>query len=110
MTKKGEPKITDCKATDNWTCITFKPDLAKFGMESLDDDIVALMRRRVYDMAGILGKGMKVGERAGRSAAACASNARAVCSALPACFVWEDAHARVLAARAWDAGWCIAST
>lgn len=24
MSKKGEPKITNCKATDNWTCITFK--------------------------------------------------------------------------------------
>jgi len=32
MSAKGEPVITACKATDNWTCITFKPDLAKFGM------------------------------------------------------------------------------
>ncbi|GFR51194.1 hypothetical protein Agub_g13541 [Astrephomene gubernaculifera] len=66
MQKKGEPKITDCKASDNWTCITFKPDLAKFGMTELDDDLVSLLRRRVYDMSGVLGKGVKVyynGER-----------------------------------------------
>lgn len=29
-------------------------------MDSLDDDTLALMRRRVYDLAGILGKGVKV--------------------------------------------------
>ncbi len=61
MTKKGQPKITDCKASDNWTCITFKPDLAKFGMTELDEDIVSVLRRRVYDMAAVLGKGAKVG-------------------------------------------------
>ncbi|EFJ45103.1 hypothetical protein VOLCADRAFT_94598 [Volvox carteri f. nagariensis] len=66
MQQKGTPKITDCKASDNWTCITFKPDLAKFGMSELDEDIVSVLRRRVFDMAGVLGKGVKVfynGER-----------------------------------------------
>jgi DNA gyrase/topoisomerase IV subunit B len=33
MSSKSEPKITACKATDNWTCITFQPDLAKFDMQ-----------------------------------------------------------------------------
>ncbi|KAJ9529194.1 hypothetical protein QJQ45_007900 [Haematococcus lacustris] len=68
MTKKDEPRITTCKAGDNWTSVTFKPDLAKFGMEVLEEDSVALMRKRVYDMAGILGKTCKVylnGERLG---------------------------------------------
>jgi DNA topoisomerase-2 len=32
MMKKEAPVITSCKATENWTCVTFKPDLAKFGM------------------------------------------------------------------------------
>lgn len=32
MSSKGEPVITSCRADENWTCITFKPDLAKFGM------------------------------------------------------------------------------
>ncbi len=61
MSEKGAPKVTACKASDNWTCVSFQPDLAKFGMAALDDDMLALMRRRVYDLAGILGKGVKVG-------------------------------------------------
>lgn len=60
MGVKEAPKITACKADDNWTCITFKPDLARFGMDTLDEDICALMRKRVYDLAGILGKTVKV--------------------------------------------------
>jgi len=60
MTVKNEPVITACKATDNWTSITFAPDLSRFGMEELDEDLVSLFRKRVYDMAGILGKSVKV--------------------------------------------------
>lgn len=56
----GTPKITACKPSDNWTCVTFKPDLAKFGMQELEADTVALMRKRVYDLAGVLGKTVKV--------------------------------------------------
>ena len=59
MSKKTEPKITNCKSSDNWTSITFKPDLAKFGMETLENDVVMLMRKRVFDMAGVLGKTVK---------------------------------------------------
>jgi DNA topoisomerase-2 len=33
MSEKEAPKISSCKPTDNWTCVAFKPDLAKFGME-----------------------------------------------------------------------------
>jgi hypothetical protein len=32
MSVKEAPKISTCKATDNWTCVSFKPDLAKFRM------------------------------------------------------------------------------
>ena len=66
MTVKEKPHITACKATDNWTCITFKPDLAKFGMTTLEEDTVAIMSKRVYDAAGNIGKTTKVslnGER-----------------------------------------------
>lgn len=59
MSKKTEPKITNCKPSDNWTSITFKPDLAKFGMETLESDVAMLMRKRVFDMAGVLGKTVK---------------------------------------------------
>lgn len=39
--------------------ITFTPDLARFGMTEFDEDTVALISKRVYDMAGII-KGVKV--------------------------------------------------
>jgi DNA topoisomerase II len=38
MTTKGAPQINDCKATENWTCISFQPDLERFGMEDLEED------------------------------------------------------------------------
>lgn len=60
MGHKSEPRITACKPKDNWTCVEFKPDFARFNMDALDDDIVALMRKRTYDLAGVLGKGVKV--------------------------------------------------
>lgn len=61
MTSMEKPQIKTCKANENWTSVSFCPDLAKFGMEELEDDTVALMRKRVYDLAGVLGKGVKVG-------------------------------------------------
>ena len=51
MQSKGKPEIVPSKEK-SFTCITFKPDLAKFGMTKLDDDIVSLLTKRVYDIAG----------------------------------------------------------
>lgn len=52
MSKRGTAKITDNKAGAEWTRITFKPDFERFGMRGLDADTVALLYKRVYDMAG----------------------------------------------------------
>ncbi|XP_061348809.1 DNA topoisomerase 2-like [Gastrolobium bilobum] len=60
MGKKSEPVITKCKDSENWTKVTFKPDLEKFKMTYLEEDVVALMKKRVLDMAGCLGKTVKV--------------------------------------------------
>ncbi|XP_059462496.1 DNA topoisomerase 2 isoform X2 [Corylus avellana] len=60
MGKKSEPVITKCKENENWTKVTFKPDLEKFNMTHLEDDVVALMKKRVIDLAGCLGKSVKV--------------------------------------------------
>ncbi|CAL5213936.1 unnamed protein product [Lathyrus oleraceus] len=60
MGTKSEPVITKCKASENWTKVTFKPDLEKFKMTYLEEDVVALMKKRVLDMAGCLGKTVKV--------------------------------------------------
>ena len=54
-------QISDCGPNDNWTCITFFPDFARFNMEGLEPDTVELMRKRVFDMSGVLGKTVKVG-------------------------------------------------
>ncbi|CAE7816482.1 TOP2A [Symbiodinium sp. CCMP2456] len=51
MQVKGKPEILATKEK-SFTCITFKPDLAKFGMARLDEDIVSLLTKRVYDVAG----------------------------------------------------------
>nr|BAE06274.1 topoisomerase II [Scutellaria baicalensis] len=60
MGTKSEPIISKRQAGDDWTKITFKPDLAKFNMTCLEDDTVALMKKRVIDIAGCLGKTVKV--------------------------------------------------
>ena len=59
MLKHDEPKIEDYDK-DDYTCITFEPDLERFGMDKLDDDIIALFQKRVYDMAGITPKSVSV--------------------------------------------------
>eukprot|EP00834_Sanchytrium_tribonematis_P001976 NODE_54_length_30443_cov_1.442954.p1 type:complete len:1216 gc:universal NODE_54_length_30443_cov_1.442954:23418-27065(+) len=59
MSLKEEPlitKLSKCKISDDYTKITFYPDLQKFGMHLLDEDIVGLMRKRAYDMAGTVKK------------------------------------------------------
>ncbi|KAK1173443.1 DNA topoisomerase 2-beta-like isoform X2 [Acipenser oxyrinchus oxyrinchus] len=58
MTKTSEPKIKYFDG-DDYTCITFQPDLPKFKMEKLDKDTVAILTRRAYDIAGSC-KGVKV--------------------------------------------------
>jgi len=60
MANKSQPSIKSCKPSENWTSVTFKPDLSKFGMSELEDDTISLMRKRVYDLAGVLGKTVKV--------------------------------------------------
>jgi DNA topoisomerase-2 len=51
MTKVGKAKITKY-TKEEYTKITFKPDLARFGMTSIDDDTVSLLKKRVFDIAG----------------------------------------------------------
>lgn len=49
MTKTTAPAIK--KSTEDYTKITFSPDLTKFKIEKLSNDIVDLMSRRAYDVA-----------------------------------------------------------
>lgn len=59
MSKMAPAKITPLKNGDDYTKVTFYPDFQKFGMDEMDDDFEALVKRRAYDMAGTL-KDIKV--------------------------------------------------
>lgn len=59
MSKKGKPVITKTSKDESFTQITFKPDLKKFGMTHIDDDLDALLKKRVHDLAGCV-KGVNV--------------------------------------------------
>ena len=64
MSTMGKASISQQK-DDDYTKITFTPDYQKFKMHGIDDDFEALVKRRVYDLAGT-SKGVKVwlnGER-----------------------------------------------
>ncbi|CAL8295553.1 unnamed protein product [Merluccius merluccius] len=58
MTKTADPRIKPFDS-DDFTSVTFQPDLSKFNMDKLDKDIVALLTRRAYDIAGSC-RGVKV--------------------------------------------------
>ena len=59
MSNCSAPEIKEFKGED-YTCVTFYPDLKRFHMKEFDDDIVALMRKRVYDLAGVISPTVKV--------------------------------------------------
>ena len=54
-----KPLITKCK-TKPYTKITFKPDYKRLGMNGLTPDIIALLKKRTYDVAAITDKSLKV--------------------------------------------------
>uniref|UniRef100_A0A674NA46 DNA topoisomerase 2 n=1 Tax=Takifugu rubripes TaxID=31033 RepID=A0A674NA46_TAKRU len=58
MGRAGDANIRSFDG-EEYTCITFRPDLAKFKMSILDKDTLALMTRRAYDVAGAT-KGVRV--------------------------------------------------
>jgi DNA topoisomerase-2 len=55
MQDRQTPNIRDHKSGRDYTKITLCPDMSKFGApQGLDDDIIALIRKRVYDVAGTI--------------------------------------------------------
>ena len=60
-----DPIVKKCTSVEkkkgDYTKITFRPDLKKFGMETLDDDAVSLISKRAYDIAGSMA--MKGGKK-----------------------------------------------
>ena len=54
-----KPSITKCK-TKPYTKITFKPDYNRLGLSGLTPDTISLLRKRVYDIAAVTDKTIKV--------------------------------------------------
>ena len=54
-----KPSITKCK-NKPYTKITFKPDYARLGITGLSEDIIALLKKRVYDISAVTDKSLKV--------------------------------------------------
>ena len=61
MFDKSEPKIVPVdKNAESYTKITFLPDYKRFGLKHLTNDMISLMKRRVYDIAGTTNSSVKV--------------------------------------------------
>lgn len=64
----GEPKITKCSSKKPYTRVSFRPDYARLKLNQGDDgvftgldaDLVALLKKRVYDVAAVTDKTIKV--------------------------------------------------
>ena len=54
-----EPSITKCKKKP-YTKVIFKPDYKRLGIEKLSPDMINLFKRRVYDIAAVTDKKVKV--------------------------------------------------
>lgn len=59
MKEKNPPSIKKYLGKD-YTWISFVPDLARFHMKSLNEDVISLMTKRVYDVAGVSPKRIKI--------------------------------------------------
>jgi len=55
-----KPSITKCSKSKPYTKITFKPDYIRLGIEGPTQDVIALLKKRVYDIAAITDKNIKV--------------------------------------------------
>ena len=54
------PKITKCTSKKPYTKVTFMPDFARLGLTGWGEDMLQLLKRRVYDLAAVTDKSVKV--------------------------------------------------
>jgi len=59
LTEICKPKITKNKSK-SYTRVSFLPDYTRFGINSLTDDMFDLLKKRVYDIAAVTDKSVKV--------------------------------------------------
>jgi len=55
-----KPKITKCAKGKPYTKIVFKPDFKRLNIDGLSSDMIALLKKRVYDIAAVTDKQVKV--------------------------------------------------
>ena len=55
----GTPKISKCTTSKPYTKVTFKPDYTRFGVPGITDDMLNLLKKRVYDIASITDHSVK---------------------------------------------------
>ena len=55
-----KPKITKASKSKPFTRVSFKPDYKRLGLEQLTPDIIALLKRRVYDIAAVTDRSVRV--------------------------------------------------
>ena len=61
MFDKEEPIITSVeKNVESYIKISFLPDYKRFGLKNLTSDMISLLKRRVYDIAGTTNNNVKV--------------------------------------------------
>lgn len=58
MLQHDDPVIVPCDGAD-YTMVTFYPDFARFHVEKFTEDMLLMMKRRVYDVAGCTDKTLK---------------------------------------------------
>jgi len=54
-----KPNITKCK-NKPYTKISFKPDYQRLGLSGLSTDVIALLKKRVYDISAVTDKNIRV--------------------------------------------------
>lgn len=59
MSEMEGPFIEDYNGKD-YTCVTFIPDLKKFKQRKMSENFIDLMKKRVYDLAGVISEKVKV--------------------------------------------------
>ena len=59
LTEIGKPSITKCK-NKPYTKVSFKPDYQRLGIDGLTSDMIALFKKRVYDISAVTDKRIKV--------------------------------------------------
>ena len=60
LTEICPPKITKCTSKKPYTRISFRPDYARFGIAGLSPDMTSLFKKRVYDIAAVTDRSIRV--------------------------------------------------